>query len=308
MLVVGAVLLGTGVAVSAKGAPSSQQVSPLKKKTTTTTTSTTVVSSTTTQPCSPAPTTFTNGAFSLTLTPGTCLVDGSVVSVTGSGFSPNSLSTLLQCSGDPAQPTVNFLANDIPISCSNPLSSKQGPGLKSTSSKGTYGPFNFTVEEGFTGPPCGPSSCTGTAATDSSGGDPFADAAKYPCPPTAAEGASVACQIIFGDASTPAESVTADLSFNTALPPPATTIPTAQPTTPTTPGATVAPAAKPGGSTKTSSSSLAFTGSGPGLWWLAFVGMLLMALGVLALVLVDQPRRLLRVATGRVNRSKERSS
>jgi hypothetical protein len=163
------------------------------------------------------------------------------------------------------------------------------------------GPVNFPVVEGFPGPPCGTQCTTDTGGT----GDPFADAGNYPCPPTAAQqAAGVTCGIIYGNLA--GDGVTTPISFNTAVattppPPPTGTI-----VTTTVPVATVAPKSKSGGATKTGSSSLAFTGTGPGLWWLALVGALFMVLGVFALVLVDQPRRLVRLATNRVGRSKER--
>jgi hypothetical protein len=309
-LVVGAVLVGTGVAVSARTVPHAVAGAIASKKTTTTT-STTVpppTTTTTTQPCAAHATTVTSGAFSLTATPGTCIVNGTPVVLTGTGFTPGQAGTFLECNSDANQPTVLFEGSQIPISCTNPLSKTQGPGIILTSPTGGVGPSTFTVGTGPVGPPCGPSQCTGPAATDSSGGNTFTDAGNYPCPPTAAQVAlNDTCQIIFGDQA-PNESVTIDLAFNPNLPPPSTTPPTAVDTVPPTgTGPATKAAAKPN-STKASSGSLAFTGAGPGLWWLALVGILLMVFGAFALILVDQPRRLARVTVDRVARSRRRSS
>jgi hypothetical protein len=317
-LVAGAVLVGTGVAVSAQTVPQAAAASNganKKHPTTTTTTTTVVVPSTTTQPCTPAPTTATgvnttvtpNTTATLTMTPGTCIVSGTVVSLSGSGFQASSDGTFLECNSDPNQPTVMYLGSAIPVSCTSPLETNQGPGIVSTTAGGDIGPNNFTVLEAASGvgPPCG-SSCTGAEATDSSGGSTVADAAKYPCPPTAAQMALSppdTCGIVFGDEA--GDGVTVPISFNLLVAPPATV----PPTTTATPTATVAPAAKAAtaSTTNTASSSLAFTGAGPGLWWLALVGLVLMAMGVAALVLVDEPRRLARLAVSYARRSRNRA-
>ncbi|MGH9018224.1 MAG: hypothetical protein ACRDY1_10805, partial [Acidimicrobiales bacterium] len=183
--------------------------------TTTTVTSTTVPVSTTTQPCDPVPATATatSGSGTLTVDPGTCLVNGGVVSLTGSGFADDSPGTFQECNNDPNQPTVSFDGNPIPVSCTNPLSSTQGPGVVETSSTGDLGPSDFTVDTGTVGPPCGPSQCTGASATDSSGGNPVTDAAAYPCPPTPAQmAAGDTCVITFHDNAS--DAVTVPISFN----------------------------------------------------------------------------------------------
>jgi hypothetical protein len=234
------------------------------------------------------------------MNPSNCLVNGTQVTLTGAGFTPNEFGTFLECNADSSQPTVMFEGSPIPVSCTNPLSQSQGPGVIETSATGTVGPDTFTVDTGAVGPPCAPSSCTGTGAKDSSGGSPFTDAAKYPCGPPGAF-PDDNCQITFGDNSSDA-SVSVPLVFNPNTPPPPIVTPSAATTTTTTAAAKTAAAKAT--STKASSGSLAFTGTGPGLWWLALVGAILMALGILSLVVVDQPRRLVRVAIGRVTRSK----
>ena len=313
-VVVGGVLLGTGVAVSAHPTSKSSALSPNKKKpttTTTTTTTTTPPASTTTQPCSPAPATATgvntsvtpNTTATLTMDPGTCIVDGTVVSLSGSGFQDSTLGVFLECNSDSNQPVVT--SNMIPISCTS-IASPQSPGITPTSATGTVGPSSFTVKEGTIGPPCAPSSCNGGpypngGSTDSTGGDPFADAAKYPCPPTPDQiAAGDTCGILFGTAA--GDAVTVPITFNTAVAPPPATVGTAGPSTSPATSVAKAPASK-AKTTKTSTGALAFTGSGPGLWWLALVGTVLMAMGLLALAVVDQPRQFLRLARSRVRRS-----
>jgi hypothetical protein len=224
------------------------------------------------------------------------------VTITGSGFTPNEPGTFLECNADGSQPTVSFEANPIPVSCTNPLSKAQGPGIIITSATGTIGPVNFTVDTGALGPPCGPTSCTGASATDSTGGSPFTDAAKYPCGPPGAF-PDDNCEIIFGDDSSDA-GVTVPIVFNPNTPPPPVVPPAPGVTTTTAAAAATKASTAKASATKASSASLAFTGSGPGLWWLALVGIVLMVLGIFSLVLVEQPRRLARLTVNRISRSK----
>ena len=72
---------------------------------TTTTTTAAGATTTTTVPCNAQPTTVA-GPPSMTVTPGTCLNGGTVVTVTGSGFDPGASGTILQCNSDTGQPTV----------------------------------------------------------------------------------------------------------------------------------------------------------------------------------------------------------
>jgi hypothetical protein len=295
-LVVGAILLGTGVAVSAQPASKAgAALAPNKKKSTTTTStsSTTLPPTTTTQPCTgPASETVSGtsggtGSVSVTMTPGSCLVSGTVVTITGTGFVDSSEGAVLECNASSTQPTVMYLGNAIPISCTNPTAD-----IASTSKTGTFS-TTFTIQEGVTGPPCG--TCSG-APTDSTGGSTVSDAANYPCLPTDPAGT---CNITYGDLGN--DSVEIPLSFNPNIAPSpvATTTPT------TAAGGTTATTVKPASkatTTKAATSALAFTGTGPGLWWLALVGMTLIVLGLLALALVDQPRRMLRLVRNRVSR------
>jgi mucin-6/19 len=311
VFVVGAVLLGTGIAASAHTTTKAAAASANKKKPTTTTTSTTLApASTTTQPCNAAPATGTaspgKGQGTATATPATCLVNGTQVDISATGLTPasaaNYLGTFIECNTDPNQPTVSILGNTIPLSCSSALKYIFTPNAAGTADTSSLTPQPyFTVIEGTTGPACAPTLCTGT---DSTGGDPYTDAAGYPCPPTAAQqAAGDSCVIAVGD--TGGDQIQIPISFNTAVPVPPTTIGTEAPASASASATTVA-AAKTA-ATKASSGSLAFTGSGPGLWWLALVGVLLMVLGGLLLTVVDQPRRMLRLAVHKVTRTKRDS-
>ena len=309
-LVVGAVLLGTGVAVSAHSTSKAATAGSNKKKPPASTTSSTSPSttmptpSTTTQPCSATSATGTgtnttvtpNTTATLTAAPGTCLVDGSVTSLAGSGFQPG-LGVLLECNSDAKQPTAT--TNAIPVSCTS-VGYAGGPSVQQVTKSGSIGPVNFTVKEGTVGPPCAPD-CTG-ALTDSGGGDSFTDAAAYPCPPTPAQqAAGDTCGILFGD--TGGDAVTVPLSFNVAVAPPPAIVSSPGPApVPVAAPAKAAPAAK-AKATRASTKALAFTGAGPGLWWLGLLGMVLIALGTVLLSLVDQPRRLVHLVARRVLRS-----
>jgi hypothetical protein len=305
-VVAGGVLLGTGVAVSAQTTHHAVAATANKKKKTTTTTlaptttTTTIPASTTTQPCQATSATVTavpgqgknTGSATVTVSPATCLVNGTPVEITATGLSTassNFLGTFIECNSEPTQPTVNVQGNAIPVSCTGALAHIFTPDLTTGDASST----GFTAVEGTTGPTCAPA-CTNLSATDSTGGDPYVDAAKYPCPPTAAQLAEtppVTCVIAVGDVGGDQASV--PISFNTAVAAPSTTIGSNTATTVAT------KTAAKGSTTKTSSSSLAFTGSGPGLWWLALVGMVLIVFGGLLLTLVDQPRRLIRIALRR---------
>jgi len=139
--------------------------------TTTTTTSTTT---TTIIGCDPAPQAATGGAATVTVDPGTCLSGGMVVTLTGSGFTANSLGTIVECNSTPGQPTVAVLGNPIPVGCSNPSSH-----MVTMSNTGALPSTSFTVVSGTVGPPA--------TGTDSAGNDAATDAANYPCPPTQAQ-------------------------------------------------------------------------------------------------------------------------
>jgi len=163
---------------------------------------------------------------SLTVTPQTNLSNGQSISVSGSGFAASSEGSILECNSDPNQPTVTVAGNQVPVSCTNPLST-----LVSTSSSGALPTTTFVVHTGTVGPP-------GTG-TDSSNGSAATDAAKYPCPPTAAQiAAGDSCEITFGDANN--DDVSQNISFASQSAPAAT--PTAPaPAAPSTPATTTTP-------------------------------------------------------------------
>jgi len=227
-------------------------------------------------------TTAPHNVATVTVNPATCLVAGSKVTVTGSGLVPGSVGSLLECNSDTGQPSVTVLGTAVPVSCT-PIA------IFTTSSTGTVPTANqsFTVLVGTTGPP--------GAGTDTAGADAATDAAKYPCPPTAAEvTAGDTCVIAVGDLG--GDKVAVPIKFapgNLGSNPPGTTKAATATTAPSKTAAT----------TKTNSGSLAFTGAGPGLWVLGFIGLALILLGGSLLVLVDAPRRLFAVALRRGDRS-----
>jgi hypothetical protein len=230
---------------------------------TTTTTSTT--------PCNAKSTTAkaTKGKGTATVDPATCLLNDSLVKVTAAGITPNTLGSILECNSATGQPTVSFAGEAIPVSCSSVTAFL----FTSTASGGTTA--NFTVHAGVVGPP--------TSGTDSAGHSGATDAANYPCPPTAAQAsAGVTCVIAVGDDAKPVgDEIPVPISFNTGkLVIPPTTVPTTATTTKT--GVTTATTSS---STSASSGSLAFTGTGPGVWWLGIIGIMLMILGGLMLLL-----------------------
>jgi hypothetical protein len=226
---------------------------------------------TTTSPCDAKSATAkaTAGKGTATVDPATCLLNDSLVTVTATGITPKTLGSILECNTAKGQPTVTFVGEAIPVSCS----SVSAYLFTSTASGGTSA--NFTVHAGVVGPP--------TSGTDSAGHSAASDAANYPCPPTAAQAsAGVTCVIAVGDDAKPVgDEIPVPISFNTGkLVIPPTTVPTTATTTKT--GVTTATTSS---ATSASSGSLAFTGTGPGVWWLGLIGVLMMLLGGLMLLL-----------------------
>ena len=238
----------------------------------------------------------------MTVTPGTCLNGGSVVTITGSGFDPSSIGIVLQCSTDASQPTVTMSVlgtpETIPISCSALALSRA---VSTTSTGGiptTPKPTTFTVVAGTTGPPCGsPGDLVTTCPADSTGGNTVTDAANYPCPPTAAEVAAGVgpCTIAFADQK--GAMVTVPITYV----PPAQLATGGGGTTTTTAPATAAStagAARPGAAgaaaptTAASSGSLAFTGPGTGLYIIGAAGLIMVLLGAAILGLSGAPNSL----------------
>lgn len=243
--------------------------------TTGSTTTSSPTTTSTTAPCKAVSKTAsaTTGKGTVTVDPATCLVNGTVVNVTATGLTAKDTGSVLECNTDKSQPTVLvFDVEQVPVSCSSVAADVFSTGTGDYSTK-------FTVAEGVVGPP-------GTG-TDTAGNSASADAAKYPCPPTAAQiAAGDQCVIAVGDEavapSKVGDQIAVPISFNTnkgATSPPTT--PTTASSATTTGGST----ATTSGATTTSSSSLAFTGTGPGVWWLGLIGIMLMLLGGLLLLL-----------------------
>ncbi|MGA2520972.1 MAG: neocarzinostatin apoprotein domain-containing protein [Acidimicrobiales bacterium] len=248
----------------------------------------------------------------LTVTPSTGLTGGQTVQVSGTGYLDSSIGNVLECNDDPNQPTVNLPApvgSKVSVSC-NLVGYAH---LVSTSSSGVLG-GSFSVFQGTVGPPCGTGGVITTCPTDSNGNSAAADAALYPCPPTAAQQAiGDVCQLSYGDAggdqsvnttilfsgeSPPGSTTTAPPAATTTTTKPAATTTTTRPavttatTTAGTTGTTQAPATS--SSSSTSNTPLASTGPGPDLWIVALIGFIALYLGAVTLALVDRPRNLLR--------------
>jgi hypothetical protein len=219
-------------------------------------------------------------------------VNGSDATFTGLTLGSGSGTLKTSAIVSTGQPYVVYLANAIPVSCT-------AVKTFTTAGDGSIPPnFQaFSIVQGTTGPPCTPAvGCT----TDSDGNDPATDAAKFPCPPTAAQiAAGVGCVIALGDVGAAGagggDKVPVPIVFLAGGVPhaPTTTVPTA---------ATAAPATA-ATSAAASSGTLAFTGPGPGLWALSISGLALIVAGGVLLVVVDAPRRLLLAITRRRDRS-----
>ena len=239
-------------------------------------TSTVPSSTTTTVPCIPKSGTasIADGA-TVTLSQATCLTSGTVITVTGSGFTPAHPGGITQCSSAPGQPTVSLVGNPIQVSCSSPINS-----LQVVSPTGTIS-AQFTVYEGTVGPPA--------SGTDSAGNAASADAENYPCPVDLTTGTG--CTIGYGD--TPTENVTVPITF---VPNSSGTLgPGAVNGSTKANGQSSATAATGVGAastkaTSTSSQSLAFTGTGDGVRWMGTGGAVLLALGGLMLAVARRPR------------------
>ena len=211
------------------------------------------------------------------------------MTLTGSGFTPSSTGNILECNNDPNEPNVALGApvnNPVGVGCTAP--SLSASALTSTSASGTVSK-QYPVAGGTVGPPCGATGdlITTCPATDSSGGSPAADAAKYPCPPTPAQqAAGVVCVINFGDQAGDSGQVTilfqgesAPSSTTTSA---AATATTAAPTTTRPSSATTAPASHP--ATAAASGTLAYTGPGLPLLWTALLAAVLIAAGLFLLL------------------------
>jgi hypothetical protein len=192
------------------------------------------------------------------------------------------------------QPTITYLGNAIPVSCSKVqifTTTATGGILASNQS--------FTVLTGTVGPP--------TTGTDSFGGDAATDAKNYPCPPTPAQvTAGVGCVIAVGDVV--GDKVPVPISFNSNPGTNPTTTTTTAATTATTTAGSGSGGSGSGGSgsspsTAASTGELAYTGSGPGVWVIGLLGIVFVFLGGSLLVVGDVPRRLVHAASRPLGRS-----
>jgi hypothetical protein len=195
-------------------------------------------------------------ATTFTGTPLTGLANGSKVTLTGSGFADSSIGNILECNSDAKQPTVmdgGLVNSTISVSCTAPSLSA----LVTTTAKGTVSTV-FAVKAGTVGPPCGPSPAVVTCpAKDSAGKAPTADAALYPCPPTAAQQAiGDVCTLTYGDQAN--DSGTVNILFGTETLPTSSTTTGAGATTTTTAATTSTTAA----TTTTEAPTTTTTGAG----------------------------------------------
>ncbi len=294
---------GSTTTTTTAGGGSTTTTSSSTTSTTASTTTTTAAGATTTTtvPCNAQPATVT-GPPSVTVNPGTCLNGGTVVTVTGSGFTPAALGNILECNSDTGQPTVALpapVSQSVPVSCTG-VSTAAGA-LITVGADGTF-TASFTIIAGTAGPPCGAAYLISTCPTaDSSGGNPTTDAATYPCPPTAAQqAAGDTCTLSFGDSSSTDPSVTVPIAFVPApTPGSGTTTTTAAGGTTTTTNAATAAATK----AATSASTLAFTGAGPDTWYTLLGGLLLLDLGFLILTLYYRPREMVQMLSRGVHKT-----
>jgi len=147
-------------------------------------------------PAVPAPPTAPTTPPSITLDRSTGLLRGQLVNITATGF-PFGAATVVECNNTPGQPTVSISGFDVPVGCTQPFG-------QSPFTPGPYGTFppgspsgslhtTFIVQTGIVGPPI--------LTIDSARNNSAADAANYPCPPTAAQqAAGASCAIIAGAA------------------------------------------------------------------------------------------------------------
>lgn len=202
----------------------------------------------------------------MTVSPSTGLSPGQTVTLSGSGFAATSTGNLLECNDAPNEPTVHLGApvnSDVGVGCTAPALAPNA--LTSTSATGTVTKSYALAGSATVGPPCGAGDLISTCpATDSAGQSPAADAANYPCPPTAAQqAAGITCVINFGDQANDSAQVKILFQGESTGTPATTAAPTASTSPPTTAAAT-AP-----------TTSLANTGPGPGLEAMALAGMAL---------------------------------
>src|SRR5581483_7658124 len=211
----------TAASTTTSTAATTTSTKPATTTTTQATTTTTHATTTTTT----GGTTTTTGATTTTTSqagpqvsviPGTGLADGDTVSVSGTGFNPG-LGVIIECSSNKSQPTVSVSGNQVPVSCTNPISN-----LINFDGSGALTGSNFVVHTGTLGPPA--------AGTDSAGYDAAADAALFPCPPTPAQiAAGDTCLVALADIA--GHQATQNITFQGQEPTTTTTGPASTTTT-----------------------------------------------------------------------------
>src|SRR5579864_7687420 len=108
-----------------------------------------------------------SAAATITVSPNTNLVNGTKITVSGTGFAKNSLGGILECNSDATQPQVIITGTTKgPVSCSSPFND-----LAPTSATGTMS-GTITAKVGTTGPPA--------QGTDTAGHSAAADATLFP--------------------------------------------------------------------------------------------------------------------------------
>jgi len=140
---------------------------------------------------------------------------------------------------------------------------------------------------------------------DSAGNDPATDAAKYPCPPTPAQvSAGDSCVLAFGDSATADGQVTVPIAFVPAPTPSSGSGggTASQSGGATQSGSTAAAGTGPATAASSTPGTLAFTGAGPGVWWLFVGGIILIDLGFLVVTIYYRPRELFAMARRQTNR------
>jgi hypothetical protein len=214
-------------------------------------------------------------APAITATPNQSLTDGATVTVSGSGYTPGP-GAVLECNAAPGEPTIPVAGNQVPVGCSNPLSK-----LINADASGNVPSTPFTVKQGVVGPPA--------TGTDSAGKDAAADAALYPCPPTAAQqAAGVTCVIALGDSAQ--HQATQPITFQSQV---ATTTTAAGATTT---AVTNPPVVESATTTTAAPASTAFARTGPSPLMLALAvgGLIVLDAGYLLFSSTRRPRPLFR--------------
>jgi hypothetical protein len=245
-------------------------------------------------PATAAPAETAAAGPSLAVNPNADLTDGETVTVTASGMHPNAYGSVLECNLANNEPTVQVEGNAVPVGCTNPLQT-----ITSTDSSGGFSK-SFTIRTGTIGPPA--------QGTDSAGNPASSDAAKYPCPPTPAQQAEgTTCDMVYGDTSNDQATTPLHFAASASSATPASVAAgggTLGATSGAGAGVTAASGsgAAGGGSGPGGSGSLAFTGAGPGLRWLAVAGFLLLVAGLLLAAAAGAGRTMLGDAAWRRRR------